>query len=68
MRVCIWRERKQGGKNVKDGLLKINVLNLNPSEARLIQTIRELKFGTVTANLQDGKIIWIKREENIKIE
>ena len=68
MRACMYRERKQGGKNVKDGLLKINVLNLNPSEARLIQTIRELKFGTVTANLQDYKIMWIKREENIKIE
>ena len=68
MPVCLCRERKQGGKNVKDGLLKINVLNLNPSEVRLIQTIRELKFGTVTANLQDGKIIWIKREENIKID
>ena len=53
---------------MKDGLLKVNVLNLNPSEVRLIQTIRELKFGTVTATLQDGKIIWIKREESIKIE
>ena len=48
--------------------MKGESMTLNPSEVRLIQTIRELKFGTVTANLQDGKIIWIKREENIKIE
>jgi hypothetical protein len=69
MPVCSFQGRNRGRKkNVKDGLLKVNVLNLNPSEVRLIQTIRELKFGTVTANLQDGKIIWIKREENIKIE
>ena len=69
MRACMYRERKQGGKrNVKDGLLKVNVLNLNPSEVRLIQTIRGLNFGSVTVNIQDNKIRWIKREENIKIE
>ena len=43
-------------------------MTLTPSERRMIQTIRELKFGTVTVNIQDYKIMWIKREENIKIE
>ena len=65
MPVCSWRERERGRKkNVKDN----GAMALTPSERRMIQTIRELKFGTVTVNIQDYKIMWIKREENIKIE
>ena len=65
MPVCSFQGRNRGRKrNVKDN----GAMTLTPSERRMIQTIRELKFGTVTVNIQDYKIMWIKREENIKIE
>jgi hypothetical protein len=64
MPVCSFQGGSQGGRRQ----LKGESMTLNPSEVRLIQTIRGLNFGSVTVNIQDNKIRWIKREENIKIE
>lgn len=37
--------------------MKGEPMTLNPSEVRLIQKLRELKFGSVEVKIQDGRIV-----------
>jgi hypothetical protein len=39
------------------------LIALTPVEIRLIQKLREVKYGSVTAHIQDGKIVQMDKEE-----
>jgi len=48
--------REDGQERTEDGL------------ARVLAALRGLKFGTVTAVVQDGVIVQVERTEKIRVE
>jgi hypothetical protein len=43
-----------------------NNLNSNEVYLRLLQYIKDIKFGSVTVIIQDGKIVQIEKNEKVR--